>query len=191
MIDFILSFVDRVLNRISTYYYMLLLPHMVKSSKIYLDASFKGVNCIFIGKNTVIEKHSVIKTYSHYLNDYFTPQIIIGDNVNIGEYCHITCIKSVQIGNNVLTGRRVTISDNNHGSFWKEQLLIQPIDRKVTTRGEVKIENDVWIGENSVIMSGVTIGKNSVIGANTIVTHDVPPYSLCCGNPGKIIKTIK
>lgn len=56
------------------------------------------------------------------------------------------------------------------------------------SNGEIKINDDVWIGMNCIIMSGITIGKGAVIAAGSVVTKDIPPYSIAGGNPAKIIK---
>ena len=90
----------------------------------------------------------------------------------------------------MLTGRRVTIIDNNHASFSKEQLDKNPLTRPITTKGDVLIDDNVWIGENVVVLSGVHIGKGSVIAANAVVTSDIPPYSMAAGVPARIIKTL-
>lgn len=136
-------------------------------------------------------KHAVITAYDRYEGIEYQPSIRIGSHVSIGEYVHITSFDKVVIGDNVLFGRRVTISDNNHGSLEWDQLQLHPLKRKLTSKGPVVIEDDVWMGENAVVLSGVTVGRGSIVGANSVVTHDVPPYSLCCGNPARIIKTVE
>jgi acetyltransferase-like isoleucine patch superfamily enzyme len=121
----------------------------------------------------------------------FTPSITIGDNCSIGEYCHITSINSITIGNGVLTGRWVTITDNSHGSSSLEEFYIQPSKRKLYSKGSVVIEDNVWIGDKVTILPGVHIGYGSIIGANAVVTKDVPANCVVGGNPAKIIKVIK
>lgn len=190
MKEFLLTLPERIINRITSIFYWFLLPHMEASSRIYRDAELKGLKYIHIGKGTVIMKHAVITAYDNYEGVSQNPLIKIGNHVSIGEYAHITSFDKVVIGDNVLFGRRVTISDNNHGSLEWDQLQLPPLKRKLTSKGPVIIEDDVWIGENAVVLSGVTVGRGSIIGANSVVTHNVPPYSLCCGNPARIIKTI-
>ncbi|MBR4243334.1 MAG: hypothetical protein IKR98_05525 [Bacteroidaceae bacterium] len=62
--------------------------------------------------------------------------------------------------------------------------------RPIVSKGPVVIEDNVWIGEMACIMPGVTIGRGAIVGANAVVTHDVPPYTLVAGNPARIIKQI-
>jgi acetyltransferase-like isoleucine patch superfamily enzyme len=121
----------------------------------------------------------------------FNPQIIIGDNCSIGEYCHITAINKIVIGNGVLTGRWVTITDNSHGSLLLDESDIQPLKRKLQSKGPVVIEDNVWIGDKVTILPDVHIGYGSIIGANAVVTKDVPANCVVGGNPAKIIKNIK
>lgn len=114
--------------------------------------------------------------------------ISIGKNCNFGAFNNITGTNYIEIGNNCLTGKWVTISDNNHGSTEIEVLDTPPIKRTICSKGPIIIGDNVWIGEKTTILSGVTIGKGAVIGANSVVTRDVPPYAVVAGNPAKIIK---
>lgn len=120
----------------------------------------------------------------------FSPRIEIGDNCNFGEYLHITAINKIVIGSGCLTGKWVTITDNSHGQFVKEQLEMRPIQRPLYSKGPVIIGQNVWIGDKVTILPGVTIGDGAVIAANAVVTKDVPPYSMAGGNPARIIKEV-
>lgn len=86
-----------------------------------------------------------------------------------------------------MTGRWVTISDNNHGRTDRNTLQLPPVERRLYSKGNVVIGDNVWIGDKATILSGVTIGDGAVIGANSVVTKDVPEYSVVAGNPAKII----
>jgi acetyltransferase-like isoleucine patch superfamily enzyme len=97
-------------------------------------------------------------------------------------------VNKIIIGNNLLTGKWVTITDNAHGTTDKEALLSPPIERLLSSKGPVIIGNNVWIGDKATILPGVTIGDGAIIGANAVVTKDVPPYSVVVGNPARIIK---
>ena len=102
----------------------------------------------------------------------------------IGDYCgfsgvSIGAILEIRIGNNVLCGANVIITDND----WHPSRLN-------STPKPVIIENNVWLGVNTTVLKGVTIGANSIIGANSLVVQDIPPNVIAAGNPCKIIKTI-
>ena len=116
------------------------------------------------------------------------PCIEIGKNCYFGAHNHITCIHRVVIGDNVLTGKWITITDNSHGLTDNEALHTEPIKRPLCTKGSVKIGNNVWIGDKATILPGVTIENGAVIAANAVVTKDVPAYSVAGGNPAMIIR---
>lgn len=158
---------------------------------IQKHVSFYGLKYISIGDNTVVQKYTSINAHYQYKNQIFNPNIIIGKNCNIGPYNHITSVNKIVLKDGVLTGNRVTISDNNHGSFSYKDMLILPADRKIVSKGDVEIGENVWIGENACILSGVHIGKGCIIAANAVVTKDVPSFSLVAGVPAKVIKSIK
>ncbi|MBP3793154.1 MAG: acetyltransferase [Ruminococcus sp.] len=117
--------------------------------------------------------------------------IRFGKNVNIGDNTRISACSGVYIGNNVLIGSRVLIIDNCHGTYRgqkQDSPYLSPNLREISA-SRVNIEDNVWIGDGAVIQMGVHIGFGSIIGANSIVTKDVPPKSIVCGTPAKVIKT--
>lgn len=114
----------------------------------------------------------------------------IGDNCQIGDNVHIVAHNKVVIGNNVLMASKIFISDTNHGCYKgnNQSSPIQPPNERELSTDAVVIEDNVWIGENVVILPGVTVGEGSVIGANTVVTHDVKRKCMVAGCPASIIK---
>ena len=143
-----------------------------------------------IGDHTGFGKFAVLTAWDSFEGDFFNPKVSIGENCNFGDYLHMTCINSIKIGNNVLTGRWVTISDNGHGETDYKNLQIPPAKRKLSCKGPLIICDNVWIGDKATILSGVTIGEGSIIAANAVVTKNIPPYSVAAGNPAKVIKTL-
>lgn len=152
----------------------------------------RGGECMTIGAHTNIGRHCILNCWTHYgkQNQILHPKLIIGQNCNIGDETHITCANHIQIGDNLLTGRRCLITDNSHGGMTIEELAIAPIDRDVKSKGSVIIGNNVWLGERVCILPGVHIGDGAVIAANAVVTHDVPSRALAAGVPAKIIRTL-
>lgn len=160
--------------------------HAYEHTIICHGCTFHGLKNIHIGNYTYISSHSILSTWTIGNK----PFLKIGNNCNIGEYNHYSAANRIIIGNGVLTGRWVTITDNNHGSFTKEQLQVSPIIRPIVPKGEIIIDDNVWIGDKATILAGVHIGEGSIIGANSVVTKDIPPFSIAVGNPAKIIKTL-
>ncbi len=155
----------------------------------------KGPEYISIGNQTTFEKDLYLTAWDSYQtnNDiqHFTPEIKIGSNCHFGAFNHITAINSIEIGDNLLTGKNVTITDNSHGSTGFEHLSVEPILRPLVSKGPVKIGKNVWIGDKATILPNVTIGDGAVIAANAVVTKDIPAYSVAAGNPARIVKTVK
>lgn len=143
---------------------------------------------ISIGNNASIMRHCVLETCP---DAKLCPQLIIGNGVSIGEYTHITCAHKIEIGEGLLTGRFVLITDNGHGHSSVDEIDIPPLLRLVHSNGPVTIGKNVWIGDKATILPNVTIGDGAIIAANAVVTKDVPAYAIAAGCPAKIIKTIK
>lgn len=150
-----------------------------------------GGKCISIGKDTLVETDAVLSAWNTKdgAGIQHQPNLEIGDNCFIGQHVHITCINHVRLSNRVLIGRWVTISDNNHGYTDMLSLQKPPIEREWVSKGPVIIEDNVWIGDKATILANVTIGKGAVVAANSVVTKDVPAYSVVAGIPAKVIKT--
>lgn len=149
-----------------------------------------GAQHFFLGDNVSIGKDVVFEAYDQYQNERFSPKIEMGNNTCIGANGHISCINAVRISSNVRMGRGVFITDNAHGASKKELLDTRPNIRPLYSKGPVVIEENVWIGEKVSIMPGVTIGKGSIIGANSVVTKDIPPYCVAGGVPAVVIKDL-
>jgi acetyltransferase-like isoleucine patch superfamily enzyme len=153
------------------------------------DLTSLGEDCISIGEGTHIGEHCILTAWkSTCAGGDFHPEITIGNNCSFGEYNHITSTNKIIIGDNLLTGRWVTITDNSHGETDYDTLQQPPLMRLVTSKGPVIIGKGVWIGDKATILPGVTIGDGAVIAANSVVTKDVPAYSVVAGNPAKVIK---
>lgn len=118
-------------------------------------------------------------------------KIEIGEKSEISMFSRIASMGYVKIGNNVLTGPHVFIADYNH----EYQNPMKPVmyqGNRFTPRNDgepnLLIDDGTWIGTNVVIVGNVHIGKNCVIGANSVVTKDIPDYTVAAGIPAKVIK---
>lgn len=168
------------------------LNHIGERSIIASPCSLQGggQKRIVIGDDTCIQSHCVLGCWEKYGDQCFTPSLIIGNHCCIGEYNHISACNMVTIGDGLLTGRFVYIGDNAHGGLTWEEASVPPVRRTLKSKGEIRIGNNVWIGDKVTILGGVTIGDNVIIGANSVVTNSVGNNCLIAGAPAKVIKKL-
>lgn len=173
-------------SQVSKYDFMHPVPKFVYfTPPLYLIHS----KYVLLGEKVRISEYTTISAWPLNKTEN-KPLITIGNNVRIGAFAHITSMNGIIIEDNVLLGKFVTISDNSHGSNDYSDLDLPPKERKLSSKGKVIIKKNVWVGDKATILPGVCIGEYSIIGANTVVVKNVPPYSIVCGNPGRIVKTI-
>ena len=166
-----------------------------KARLIRFPFDIRGKKYIKYGKNFTTGVGCRIEAYNfnNRISDRKNPQLIIGNNVQINDYVHLSCAESVIIEDNVLIASKVYVSDLNHGNYSSlknpEHSCPDEIvkERKIFTK-PVKICQNTWLGENVAVLSGVTIGKNSIIGANSVVSKNIPENCIAVGNPAKVIK---
>jgi acetyltransferase-like isoleucine patch superfamily enzyme len=144
-------------------------------TKIHPLASINNFTNVSIGKHSEINRNVNI----------WTTQIIIGDYVQINPGTSI--YGKVIIGNYVMIGPNCMITGGSH----QFKLTDVPMRFQQSTEKEIRIEDDVWIGANCVILEGVVVGKGSIIGAGSIVNKNIPEYSIAVGNPVDIKKRRK
>lgn len=184
--------VRQILNAIYTGYQRRFFARLGKDSYFdYKDNVIMGSESISIGEENVFGKSVRLTAWYSDYDKTGKNKIIIGDRCNFGERNHITACNNITIGDDVLTGPNVLITDNSHGGFSVEELDTPPICRKLVSKETVTIGDRVWICANACIMSGVTIGEGAIIGANAVVTKDIPAYSVAVGIPAKVVKAIR
>lgn len=149
----------------------------------YIGSHVKIVNC---GK-VYLKRNVIIRPFSRVYVETSKSEIYIGQDSEIGEMSTLSCFRKIIIGNGVLTGPHVFISDHNHeyrnpNTYIKNQGVYCNLDDKII------IGDGTWIGTNVVIVGNVHIGRNCVIGANAVVTNDIPDNSVAVGIPCKVIK---
>lgn len=158
-----------------------------KARLIRFPFDIRGKKYIKYGKNFTTGTGCRIEAYKFFSD---SPEMTIGNNVQINDYVHLACGKSLIIEDDVLIASKVYISDINHGNYSGENHSFseeKAKNRKIFSK-PVKICENVWIGENAIILPGIEIGKNSVIGAGSVVTKSVPENCIVAGNPARIIK---
>ncbi|THF57635.1 acyltransferase [Pseudothauera rhizosphaerae] len=130
-----------------------------------------------VGNGCTIQDHSFFQLTLP------APKVFIGENTVVGRRNIITAKNLIRIGSNVLLGSDVQIIDHSHGIARD-----QPIRNQQAIIGEVVIGNDVWVGAGAKILMNVHIGTGAVIGANAVVTGDVPDYGIAVGVPARVVK---
>lgn len=148
-----------------------------------------GGENICIGNRCVIGKHTTLSCWHQIHN--IVPDLVIGNSVSIGEGCHITCANKIVIEDNALLGKYITITDNSHGDSVIDQLSIAPIRRPLNSKGPVIIGENVWIGDKVTILPNVKVGHGAIIGANSVVSKDIPANCVAVGIPAQIIRRIQ
>lgn len=156
--------------------------HSVIQYPVY---SLRGEENISVGDDCVFERDLQLESWGTHA------KINIGNGCLFRRNCHISSVKSIIIGDGLLTGENVLISDNSHGNTSIESLSTPPRERSIFSKGGIVIGKNVWLGNNVCILSSVNIGDGVVVGANSVVTHDIPSYCIAAGSPAKIIKRIK
>jgi len=135
---------------------------------------------IFPFKNFSLGDRSIIEDFCTIANG--VGDVTVGDDTRVG--LGSTVIGPVNIGNQVIIAQNVVLSGMNH-SYTD---INTPIRLQKVVTNAIDVEDEVWIGANVTITAGVTIGKHSVVAGGSVVTKNVPPYSVVAGNPAKIIK---
>lgn len=149
-----------------------------------------GAKYIVFGEKVQVGQYSTISAWSSNGNTS-EPKIFFHDNVTVGAFAHITAVNKIVIEEGALLGKYVTITDNSHGMVSESEINQSPIKRDLFSKGMVKISKNVWVGDKVTILPNVSVGEGAIIGSNSVVTKDIPPFSVACGIPAQIIKKIK
>lgn len=150
-----------------------------------------GARVVFVGAPTVIGGDRIeigaecrVMAGAHF---WATPRgrIIVGARTYLGEHVHLVSETSITIGTDVLIAPFCYVQDSDHGFA----SLDRPIREQPSQASPIVIEDDVWLGAHTIVTRGVRIGRGSVIGANSVVTHDIAPYTVAAGSPARPIRT--
>ena len=139
---------------------------------------------VSLHKYVIIGYNARIEGVSMYNEETFNPQIIFNDGVRVEQNLHLTCANKIIVGRNTSIGANVTITDIHHSY----EDINKPIEKNDIAVKSVVIGNECKIYNNVVILPGVTIGKHVTVGANSVVTRDIPDYCVAVGAPAKVVK---
>lgn len=203
MIKYIKKYILDIFRKRKSNLYVDLAQHVFSPS----SSDFKALR-ISIRNPIKEKKYIVIGEDCHITGNFIFEvqegKIVIGNRTFIGGGTFI-CVEEIEIGNDVMFSWGCTISDNNsHSHIWSERKN-DVIDWKRgldenkigiykdwtnVKKGKIRIKDKAWIGFNSIILKGVTIGEGAIVGAGSVITKDVPDWTIVAGNPAKIIREI-
>lgn len=154
------------------------------SSRCYIE--YESINLLEMDCRASIHDFTTISVMNDYNTGLKNAKMTIGENTYIGEGCNLRAGGGfLKIGKQCSISQNITIVVSNH-QYKKGQLIKE--QPWTTDNNYVIIGDDVWVGANSVILPGVTVGNGAIIGAGSVVTKDVPEYAIVVGNPARIIK---
>lgn len=181
-----MNFIYRIERKISVLYYQKYLKNKFrffgKDVFVINPLKIKGLQYISLKDNVHINYKSWLEACP--LEGQSECVLQIGEGSVVGNFNHIYATQKIIIGKKVLIADKVYISDNLHGY---QRIDVPIMDQPIRQNKEVIIDDGTWLGENVCVL-GAKIGKNCVIGANSVVTKDIPDYSIAVGVPAKVIK---
>jgi abequosyltransferase len=185
-----LSWISRVVNKLRSLWLASTYPFASVGKRLSVhyscELSRSIANFIKIGDSVTIGRDAWLNIPDTSASE--EPKLVLEDGCVIGRRCVLSAQNQIYIGRDVVFGPQVLVMDHNH-EF--EDVNVAIALQGTTDGGKIRIEQGCWIGFGAAIVSGkgeLIIGKNSVVGANSVVTRSVPPHSIVTGNPARIVK---
>ena len=153
-----------------------------------------GLRHMRLGRNLHAGNDLWLEAVTSYGGHSFEPLLSVGNDCNLSDQVHIGCTNSVVIGDGLLCGSRVIISDHSHGIYGAEEGAPEsspesrPVLRPLSRRKSVQIGRNVWVGDGVAVLGGAVIGDGAVIGANAVVTRTIPPHCIAVGAPARPVR---
>jgi len=181
-----------IINRAYQQSYYHEFANIGKGARLGRFVRIDSPDCVSIGSNVYIGDYTWISSPKlNYQRDEppkeLHPRINIRDGTYIGRFTTIACISKIDIGKKVMFSDRCYIGDCYHG-YRKKDIPI--IDQYLYSPGPIGVGDGTWIGINVSILPKVTIGKQCIVGANSVVTKNIPDYHIAAGNPAEVIRRI-
>jgi acetyltransferase-like isoleucine patch superfamily enzyme len=150
-------------------------------SRISLPAQLEGTHRIALGGHVYLGPGCWLLTHEP------GGRLQVGDGTSIAGYCVLSAATSIRIGRKVLFARNVYIADHRHGF---ERADVPVIEQPIADTRPIVVEDGAWLGQNVVILPGVTVGRGAVVGANSVVREDVPPRCIAVGSPARVVREL-
>ena len=153
-----------------------------------------GLRHLRIGHNLNAGNDLWLEAVTAFAGETFDPLLQLGDDCNLSDGVHIACTQRVTIGDGLLCGSHVLISDHSHGQYGASAALAQsdpqlrPALRPLSRDKTIDIGANVWLGDGVAVLGGARIGDGAVIGVNSVVTGEIPPRSIAVGAPARPIR---
>ncbi len=170
-----------------------IMASFLRAPGLHLESGCRiiGARHISFGRGVFSNRNLWLEAVTSYRSQPFSPTITIGDYTSFSESVHISSIESIVIGRRVVMGSRIFISDHNHGVYKGDHQSRPdeaPADRLLGGGGPVTIGDNVWIGDNVIIVGPASVGSGTIIGANSLVRGVVPSNSMVAGTPARLVK---
>ena len=159
--------------------------HFGRHSVLMNPLRLAGEERISVGDHVFVGEGSWLQTLPD--GESQSVAVSIGSGTSIAGGCVLSAVRSVCLEENVLLARNVYISDHIHKYTQTDVPIMHQGMDKI---GPVLIRRGAWLGQNVVVCPGVTVGQNSVVGANSVVVQDIPDFSVAVGAPARVVKTI-
>jgi acetyltransferase-like isoleucine patch superfamily enzyme len=153
-----------------------------------------GLSHMRVGRNFSAGDRLWLDAVTRYGGEKYTPELIVGSDVNLSAGVHIACLHRVQIGDGLLAGSHVLISDHTHGVYSGSMSQSQsdpesiPANRPLHSADEVIIGRNVWLGDGVCVLAGARIGDGAIIGANSVVLGEIPAATFAVGAPARVVR---
>ena len=156
-----------------------------KDSVILRPRILQRRKCIFVGDRCRISWNCHIHPISEYAGKHYEPTIYIGNDVYIGLHGFLGAAHNITISNGCVLSDYVYITDTNHGFDPLRGLIME---QELESKGPVIIGANCFLGYRTAVMPGVSLGEWCIVGANSVVTHSFPAYSMIAGAPARLVK---
>ena len=150
-----------------------------------------------LGRNLAAGDQLWLEAVTFYGGVRFDPLVTLGDDCNLSDRVHIACTNRVSIGDGLLCGSNVLITDHSHGDYARDGAAqsaaqsapsVRPALRPLSNNRTVSIGRNVWLGDGVAVLAGASIGEGAILGANAVVTGDIPSFTIAAGAPARPLR---